>query len=137
MAVALVAGCNDNSGNGDDGDDDDGTGGGVNLDPGTDIRFSAQTTAWEGLEPSEIDGESNPTLILQEGEDYTIGWTEGDGSNHNIELRDENGEVVEDYETDLASEGGEEQIIEFTATSEIAVYRCEPHQQMEGEIQVE
>lgn len=138
-STALVAGCSGggDSGNGGDSSDDGGSDG-IEIEPGTDIRFSGQTSSWDGLEPSAIEGESNPTLILTEGEDYTIGWTEGDGAAHNMEIRNDSDDVVNDLRTsDPVSDPGEDQILEFTASSEMAKYRCAPHPNMEGDIQVE
>lgn len=133
----LLAGCM-RGGPRDGGPDDDGTGGdggGVQIDPRTDIEFSAQNSHWEGLAPSSIEGAENPTLVLQEGEDYTVGWTEGDGGGHNIEIRDENDEVVDDLSTEVVSEPDEDQILEITASSEMAQYICAPHENtMRGDL---
>lgn len=141
-ASALLAGCSDRGPPGDGpasgGPDDDGNGGSVDIDPGTDIRFSAQTSHWEGLAPSSVDGAENPTLVLQAGADYTIGWTEGDGGNHNIEIRGGNDEVVGDLSTDVVSQPGADQILEITASGEMAAYVCDPHETtMRGTLQIE
>jgi len=140
-ATALVAGCSDDD-NGDEpaDDDDDGNGDadGFEIEPGTEIMFAGLTPGWEGIEPAEIEGEENPTLILQDGEDYSMGWTDGDGSQHNIEIRDDGGDVVDDLQTELVSEADEDQILEFTASSEMAEYVCDPHDgTMAGDLVVE
>lgn len=139
-STAFVAGCG-GGGNGNGGNGNGGNGGGgegIEISPDQDIRFSGQTGGWEGLQPSSIEGETNPTLILEAGENYSIGWTEGDGSAHNLELRNDDGEVVEEYTTgDPVSDPGNEAIFEFEAQDVITLYRCEPHAQMEGEIQVQ
>ncbi|MDG5818906.1 hypothetical protein [Natronococcus sp. A-GB7] len=138
LLVTTTAGCF--GGNGDDDDDDGGaeeTDDGYEIEPGTTILFEGRTSGWVGLEPEAIAEEQNPTLILQEGEEYEIGWPEGDGSRHNIEIWDEDGDVVEDYETDLTDDPGDDQILAITATEEMAAYRCRPHGSMEGEIRVE
>ncbi|MDS0476279.1 plastocyanin/azurin family copper-binding protein [Natrinema sp. 1APR25-10V2] len=136
-STALVAGCSsggNGNGNGNGNGDDSG---GVEIEAGTDIRFSGQTSHWEGLKPSSIEGEKNPTLVLTEGETYTIGWTEGDGAAHNIELRNDSGDVVNELTSgDPVSEPGDGQILEFTASSDITTYRCEPHPSMEGSIEL-
>jgi len=137
-ATALIAGCSDddNGGNGDD--DGNGDDGGIAIEPGTEIEFDAQTPGWEGIAPSDIEDEQNPTLILEEGEEYTMGWNEGDGSQHNIEIWDDDGEIVDDLVTDLASEGGDDQFLTFDASPEMAEYVCEPHTgTMIGDIVVE
>lgn len=141
-ATALVAGCSDNgNGNGgDNGDDDDGNDDpdGFEIDPGTEIELDGQTAGWEGVAPSDIEGEQNPTLILQEGEEYTIGWNEGDGAEHNIEIRDDGGDVVDDLETEEVTEGGDDQFLTFDASSEMANYVCDPHETtMNGDIVVQ
>ncbi|TYL39388.1 copper-binding protein [Natronococcus pandeyae] len=150
-ATALVAGCADNGEEEDpaeeeedpaedeeeDPDEEEEENGEV-IEPDTRIELDAQTPGWVGIEPEEIADEENPTLVLEEGAEYEIGWEEGDGSAHNIELVDEDDEVVEDYETDEDSEGGDDQFIEFEATDEIAEYVCRPHEgTMRGTIEIE
>lgn len=108
------------------------------IEPDTRIVFEALTEGWVGVEPEGIEDEENPTLTLQDGESYEIGWEEGDGQPHNIELVDEDDEVVEDYETEEATEGGDDQFIEFDATDEIVEYVCRVHPTtMRGEIEIE
>ena len=148
-AVALVAGCaDDDPAEPDDeepvdddepddeepvddepDDDEENDAEAIEIEPGTDIELDAQTPGWVGIAPEEIEGEENPTLALQEGEDYTIGWPEeGDGASHNIEIRDEDDEVVDDLETEIVEEPSEDQVLEFTASEEMAQYICEPHE---------
>ncbi|MXV63697.1 hypothetical protein GS429_16845 [Natronorubrum sp. JWXQ-INN-674] len=122
----------------DDAEDDE-NGNGEAIDPDTEIELDGLTQAWEGLAPDEIDGEENPTLVLEEGESYEITWVNGDGVQHNIEIRDDDGEIVDDYETDLMDEEGETQTLEVDeVTDEMAEYVCAPHAgTMVGEIEVE
>ncbi|WP_245779483.1 cupredoxin domain-containing protein [Halostagnicola kamekurae] len=134
MSTALVAGCGGGGGNGGNGGNG---GGGVEIEPGTQIEFDGQTAAWLGIAPDSIADMENPTLILQEGESYEIGWTTGDGAEHNIEIRNENDEVVGDLATEVVTEP-EDQWLEFDASSEMATYICEVHPtSMVGDIQVE
>lgn len=148
VAIAGCSGDDDAGGEDDGGNDDSGgeeeeeeNGGGADgfeMDPGTDIRLDGQTAGWEGLEPAAIEGEQNPTLVLQEGEDYTIGWTQGDGANHNIEIRDDSDDIVDDLVTEQVADPGDDQILEFTASSEMASYVCDPHEMtMNGDIVVQ
>lgn len=109
------------------------------IEPGETILLEAYIDGWEVVEPSELEGEQNPTLVLEEDEEYEIAWQQGDGTNHDLVLWDEDEEVVEDYETPPTQEPDPdgEQLIEFTATDELAYYRCTPHLNMQGEIDVE
>lgn len=126
-------------GNGDETDGDNGDGAeAISIEPETAIEFSGSMGGWTGIAPSSIEGETNPTLSLQEGETYEIGWTEGDGMGHNIEIRNDSDEVVNDLSTEITADPGDGQWLEFEATSEMAQYLCNPHQSsMVGSIQVE
>jgi plastocyanin len=147
-ATAFIAGCNDNGNDepddeepaNDEPDDDDEPDdeNGEAIEPGTRIEFDAQTSGWVGIEPEEIADEENPTLTLQEGEEYEMGWEEGDGQQHNIEIRDEDDEVVDDLETEITDEGGDDQFLELEASEEMATYVCEPHEgTMIGDLEIE
>ncbi|ELZ00073.1 cupredoxin domain-containing protein [Natrialba asiatica] len=90
---------------------------------------------WVGVAPAELDGKSNPTLRLIEGEEHEIVWTNGDGSNHNFTVADEDGEVIE--ATDFVNEQGESLSFTITADEEMAEYYCMPHPvQMRGPIEL-
>ncbi|MFA9501696.1 PKD domain-containing protein [Natrinema sp. H-ect1] len=134
-STAFIAGCGGN-GNG-NGNGNGGGGGGIEIDPETQIEFDGQTSGWVGIAPDAIADEENPTLILQEGETYEIGWTTGDGAEHNIAIYDENDEVVDDLATERVTEP-EDQWLEFEASSEMVTYICEVHPTtMVADIQVE
>ncbi|WP_076608923.1 plastocyanin/azurin family copper-binding protein [Natronorubrum thiooxidans] len=137
-ATALVAGCSGDEGNGNGGENGGDGGDTYEIEAGTEIVFFAETAGWEGESPDSISGTSNPTLVLTEGEDYTMGWNEGDGANHNLEIRNDDGDVIDGLETEQASEGGDDQFLDFTASSEMTTYICEPHNTtMVGDLQVE
>ena len=122
----------------DEEEEEDGNGNGDTIEPGTTIVFDGQTEGWEGLEPEAIEGETNPTLVLEADEEYEIGWEGGDGALHNIEIWDENEDVVDDLETEETDDPDDDQFLEFTATEEMAYYVCRPHRTtMVGEIDVE
>ncbi|QCS43297.1 plastocyanin/azurin family copper-binding protein [Natrinema versiforme] len=107
------------------------------VEPGSTVDFAGETSAWVGREPSAIAGVENPTLVLEEGESYTIGWSSGDGLAHNIEIRDENDEVVDDYETEVTTDPGPDQFLDIIASEEMAKYVCNPHEPlMNGDIEV-
>lgn len=97
------------------------------LEPGTQVELSRETGGWVGIEPDGIEDEENPTLFLEAGEEYEIGWTEGDGGEHNIAIHDGEGDVVDGLSTDVTSDPGNYQWVEFEASDESAEYVCEPH----------
>lgn len=117
-ATSLLAGCFGSS------EDDEPVR--AEIESGTEIVFRA-TNNWTAKAPEAIAGADNPTLVLTEGERYTIGWDEGDGRVHNMELRGSDETYVEDYATPVTPDPGEEQFIEFEALPEIEVYRCNGH----------
>ena len=115
-------------------DDDDGNGDG---EPVVTFEFDGQTSGWVGIAPGEIEGKENPTLTLEEGEMYEIGWTEGDGIAHNIAIHNDEGDVVDDLSTDTTSDPGNDQWLEFEATAEMAEYICELHpSSMVGQVEI-
>lgn len=131
---------NETAGNESEGNESDTDGGGASgaIEPGTSIEFNGQTTAWVGIAPDSIADEENPPLPLESGETYEIGWSEGDGAGHNIEIWDSDGEIVDDLSTEVVTEPDEDQWLEFEASDEMAQYVCQPHQTtMIGEITVE
>ncbi|WP_256687649.1 PQQ-dependent sugar dehydrogenase [Halococcus qingdaonensis] len=89
------------------------------------IELGGKIAGWQGHAPDSIADEENPTLALEAGVDYRITWTNLDGMGHNIALVDENDAVLE--RTEVMSEQGATQTIEFTAREEMAEYICEPH----------
>lgn len=103
------------------------------------IVLDGYTEAWEGVEPSPIEGEQNPTLVLFEGESYDITWTNADGQPHNVEIWDDSEEIVDDYSTEIIDEEGEEQTLTIDeVTAEMVEYVCQVHPTtMIGDVQVE
>ncbi|NUB90172.1 plastocyanin [Haloterrigena sp. SYSU A121-1] len=111
----------------------------VRIEPGTRVAFRAQTIEWEGIAPASVEDLPNPTLVLEDGETYELGWTEGDGTVHNIEIRNADDEVVDDLSTELTSEEQPtDQFLTFEAHKEMATYVCAPHAAtMQGKIRIE
>ncbi|ELY96004.1 PQQ-dependent sugar dehydrogenase [Natrialba taiwanensis] len=102
---------------------------------GETIELGGETSGWQGVAPSDIEGETNPTLELEAGTTYELTWENLDGLAHNVVIVDGDGGELE--RTELMSEEGETQTLEFEATSEMAEYYCEPHAAtMRGEISV-
>ena len=89
------------------------------------IALDGTTGGWIGRAPDRIDGATNPTLHLEAGTDYRITWTNTDGAPHNIEILDANENVLE--KTEVITEKGATQTLEFTATEEMATYLCRRH----------
>ena len=140
VGTALVAGCNDD--NGDNGDDTDADDNGDDADAADwddvdEIVLLGNSAGWEGVEPSAIEGETNPTLVLTEGESYSITWENDDGATHNIEIVDDGDDVVGDYSTENTND--DEQTLEIDeVTSDFHEYVCRPHAgPMRGSIEVE
>ncbi|WP_436346914.1 plastocyanin/azurin family copper-binding protein [Natronorubrum sp. FCH18a] len=140
---AVLAGCGgggsgEENGGGNGGNESGNGGGGEPLEPG-EIELGGETSAWQGVAPDQIADQENPTLTLQEGESYEITWENLDGQGHNLQIRDDSDEVVEDYETEIMEEEGETQTLEVDeVTSEMTQYVCEPHSgSMVGDIEVQ
>lgn len=100
--------------------------------------FEGRIEAWTGIEPAIIEGEENPTIVLFEGEEYDFRWVNKDGAIHNLEIRDDNDETIDDYATDSLDIEGEEEVLEnVVASQEMAKYVCLYHQTTQvGEIEV-
>lgn len=127
-AVAL-AGCL--------GDDDEEEHDGFVIDPGTTVVLEGNPEYWEGAEPSAIDGEENPTLILDAGAEYTFEYVNIDNVPHDLIIADDGGNTVDDLETEQVSDEGESASLNFEATEEMVEYYCSLHPQQSGELIVE
>ena len=127
--AALLAGCLN-----DEPDDDDDAWADVDA-----FHFEGRVEAWTGVEPSLIEGEENPTITLIEGQEYDFSWENADGVLHNMEIRDGDGEVIDDYQSEDVSEEGEEATIEgVVATEEMDVYICQYHTTTQvGDIEIQ
>jgi len=91
----------------------------------SEIELGGRTSGWIGQSPDEITDERNPTLRLEAGQEYTLTWENLDGAQHNFNIEDEGGNDL--VSTDLFSESGETQTVEFTAEEAMAEYYCGPH----------
>ncbi|WP_339105342.1 plastocyanin/azurin family copper-binding protein [Haloterrigena salinisoli] len=108
------------------------------IEPETTIELYARTADWRGIAPAALEDVANPTLVLEAGERYELGWTDGDGAEHNIRILDTDGNVIDDLRTDLTSDPGDEQVLAFEASEEMAIYTCEPHRShMQGDIRID
>lgn len=90
---------------------------------------------WVGVSPSDIDGQTNPTLDLTAGESYTVEWTNTTGDAHNFVIVDADGNEI--LATEEISQEGTTQVVEFEATEAMAEYYCAPHSgSQRGEVTV-
>lgn len=110
----------------DDGDDDDD--GGQRR-----IILGGETDYWFGIYPDAIQGEENPTLAMEPGEQYSITWLPIDEETHQFQILDDGGDVL--VESDEAEGFVSLLSIGFSASEEMATYRCGHHpDSMRGEI---
>lgn len=58
------------------------------------FALGGRVEAWEGLAPSAIADQDNPTLEVVAGETYRIVWRNDDGEPHNIAILDEDDEPL-------------------------------------------
>lgn len=97
------------------------------------FELLGETGGWVGVSPDEIEEEQNPTLLMNEDEEYEVGWENGDGAAHNFAIEGEDNEVF--IETDYVSSIGETASVTFTAEEEFDHYICHPHRKtMRGRI---
>ncbi|UHQ96048.1 hypothetical protein HYG82_05185 [Natrinema halophilum] len=102
---------------------------------GADIRLLADASGWRGIAPEDIAETENPTLTLEAGTEYVLGWENGDGLQHNFTLEDENGEDL--LATNLVGEQGMTQSVTFTASAEMIEYYWQVHpSSMRGAVDV-
>lgn len=139
--IALLAGCPDDDDDPDDEEPEDDLED-VDIEEWEEVDefyFEGVIEHWEGIEPEFIEGIENPPLTLIEGQEYDFRWVNGDGVEHNLEIRDEDDEVINDYVSDDVSEEGEETTLEgVEATEEMDVYICRYHEETQvGDIDVE
>ncbi|NUC72379.1 twin-arginine translocation signal domain-containing protein [Haloterrigena sp. SYSU A558-1] len=124
VAVAGCTGGDDDEGNGDENGDDADE---FEIDPDTKIVLEGYASGWNGLEPEAIDGETNPTLVLEEGGEYTMEWVNGQSMAHDLQIWDDADEVVDELSTEEVGSEGEGATLEFTASSEMVTYVCSLH----------
>jgi hypothetical protein len=94
-------------------------------DPETHYRLGGRVAGWQGREPQSVSDTVNPTLNLEEGTLYAITWVNVDGAAHNIAILSQDGSVIE--RTEIISEQGASQTLQFTAAGEMATYVCQVH----------
>ena len=101
-----------------------------------DYELGGRIEAWQGQAPGSIEGQENPTLSFQAGQEYTVVWENLDGQPHNFAIWDANDEPI--VQSEIISEQGATQTVTFTATAEMVTYICEVHPTtMVGDVQIE
>lgn len=118
-------------------------GGSESLPPGTTIELGGETNGWIGESPSSIQGQTNPTLTLEAGAEYTVTFENLDGLPHDFHIVDTLG-GTQDSEiggTGAPPEGyidlGETASATFTATEEMVEYYCSVHPNaMRGTVEI-
>ena len=99
------------------------------------IVLDGFTGGWVGRYPSTITDEENPTLTLRAGETYVLVWENMDGVPHNVVIEDAEGNNI--VQSELVSDKGAIQRVEFTASEEMVHYYCQVHPgSMSGEVEV-
>lgn len=100
--------------------------------------FEGRIQAWTGIEPGLIAGDSNPTIVLFEGETYDFSWINKDGGIHNLEIQGEDGSIVDEYASDSTdTQEDEVSLSNVVASEEMARYVCRYHWNSQaGDIQV-
>jgi len=125
--TAGLAGCLGGGGDDDGNGNGNGNGDGIEISPDETVELDGFASGWEATAPSSIEGETNPTLVLEEGETYTFEWVNADGATHNLEIRNDGGDVVNDLATDDIGTEGEGDDLEFEASTEMTTYICQFH----------
>ncbi len=136
--VTALAGCADEPNN----DEPDEEPEAIDIDEWAEVEefyFDGQVSHWGGIEPEIIADEENPTITLIDGQEYDFRWVNADGTLHNLEIRDEDDEVIDDYVSEDVEAEGEETTLEgVVATEEMATYICRYHETTQvGDITVE
>lgn len=101
----------------------------------TEITLEAYDEGWEGVEPEVIEGDLNPTFLLEDGVEYEVSFEIGDDEPHNLAFEAGGEEVLTATET---VEGeGEGASLQVEASEDLERYVCEVHRDsMEGTIQL-
>lgn len=101
------------------------------------IRLDGITAGWEvpdDFESPLVGQESNPTLTLEAGTEYTVVWENVDGAPHNFAILTEGGQTP--VSSEIIDGQGETQSVTFTASERMSTYVCEVHpQSMRGSIE--
>ncbi|SDK73406.1 hypothetical protein SAMN04515672_3839 [Natronorubrum texcoconense] len=139
VGIAALAGCGGPGDEEDEAQPEDETEDAGEWEGVDEFRFEGRTQAWTGVEPGFLAGEENPTITLIDGNEYDFTWENADGVTHNLEIRDEDDNIVDDYQSEDLSDEGEETTVEgVIASEEMVVYICAYHEATQvGDIEVQ
>ncbi|WP_265111633.1 cupredoxin domain-containing protein [Halosolutus halophilus] len=99
------------------------------------IILAGRTEYWYGIAPEAIEGEENPALDLEEGQEYELVWINVDGVNHELVVESADGEELE--ASDTSETAGEAVSMTFEASEDAAEYYCEFHpESMRGDVEL-
>lgn len=128
-AVAGLAGVataqDDDTEDGDRDDAGDEAPGGEGVEEQLPIVLAGRTEYWYGIAPDEIEGEENPALNLEEGQEYQLVWINVDGAEHELIVESEDGEEL--AESESSETAGEAVSMTFEASGDAAEYYCRFH----------
>lgn len=100
-----------------------------------DFRLLGEAQGWVGTAPDDVANETNPTIELEAGTEYSVIWENADGIQHNFAIEDENGEDL--IATELVGQQGVTQAVTFTADQSMVEYYCQVHPgSMRGSIEI-
>ncbi|RKD97060.1 cupredoxin domain-containing protein [Halopiger aswanensis] len=99
------------------------------------IILAGRTEYWYGVAPEEIEGEENPTLQFETGQEYELVWINVDGAEHELIVETEDGEELE--ASDSSETAGEAVSMTFEPSEDAAEYYCEYHpESMRGDVEL-
>lgn len=99
------------------------------------IVLAGRREYWYGVAPEEIEGEENPALDFEEGQEYELVWLNVDGHEHELIVESEDGEELE--ASDSSETAGEAISMTFEPSENAAEYYCEYHpDEMRGDVEL-
>ena len=102
----------------------------------TQVTIESSVDGWVGVEPAEIEGQTNPTIDLVSGDPYAFTWNNVDGIPHDLTIRNAAGDVL--LQTETVGQSGTSRTLEFTPTEEMVEYLCTVHPQaMVGDLAID
>lgn len=99
------------------------------------IILAGCTEYWYGVAPEKIEGEENPTLQFEAGQEYELVWINVDSAEHELLVETDDGEELE--ASDASETAGEAVSMTVEANEDAAEYYCEYHpENMRGDVEL-